>query len=269
MTHSPPSHAQMHLGPLPFIECGKSHVIVGWFHFDADAVPSQPGCGDAACSGPHERVQNRIAHKGEHSYQSFGEFKRKGGWVFSGGCASECPDLLEVLAVQVFRDDRHDSGREGWATIAARLSLEEDEFDVVLDHRVWLVGFSEKARTIGYFQSCVGDLMPDDWRQVVISQRAATFLDAGVEGENDMASELASRKADIANDDNQASSRHQSSVDAFPDGVNGVQEGVVVCNVSQLIRMLLILLQRPVGRGCDGKMDRVRRQVGYDFSGIA
>ena len=74
-----------------------------------------------------------------------------------------------------------------------------------------------------------------------------------------MASDLASRKADIANDDNQASSRHESTVDAFPDGINGVQERVVVGNVSQLIGILLVLFQRPVGRGRDGKMDRLLR----------
>lgn len=86
-----PSHAQMHLRPLPFSECRKRQVIIGWFHLDADAVPSQPRRGRAACSGPHERVQNRIAHKGKHAYQSFGELMRKGGWMFSGGRASQRP----------------------------------------------------------------------------------------------------------------------------------------------------------------------------------
>ena len=123
MTRGAPSHAQMHLRPLPFSECRKRQVIIGWFHLDADAVPSQPRRGRAACSGPHERVQNRIAHKGKHAYQSFGELMRKGGWMFSGGRASQCPDLLEALAVQAFRNDRHDSGGEGRAAIAARASV--------------------------------------------------------------------------------------------------------------------------------------------------
>jgi hypothetical protein len=51
--------------------------------------------------------------------------------------------------------------------VATRLPLHEDEFNVILNDGVWFIRLSEKARTPLHLIGSVGDLMPDNWGEVI------------------------------------------------------------------------------------------------------
>ena len=87
------------------------------------------------------------------------------------------PDLPEPGLIVVGADDAEQPLAGGRAAVPARLALHEDELDVVLDDGVRLVGLAEKPAAAGNFVVRVGDLVPDDRREVVEADRLAMVLD--------------------------------------------------------------------------------------------
>ena len=56
---------------------------------------------------------------------------------------------------------------------AAGLSEHQDVLDVILDDRIGLVRLAEKGRAVVNLEGGVGDLVPDDCREVVEPQLVA------------------------------------------------------------------------------------------------
>src|ERR1700722_15285039 len=72
-------------------------------------------------------------------------------------------------------------GRVG-RSVPTRLPFHQDEFDVVLNPRIRLVGFSKKTRrTILNLVRGIRNLVPNDGGQVIKSQLAAMLLNRGME----------------------------------------------------------------------------------------
>ena len=115
-------------------------------------------------------------------------------------------DLTKPELVVFFADDTEDSLPLSWAAISTRLALHEHEFDVILDDRVRFVRLTEKPSAAGYLILGVGDLVPDDRREIVESNFFATLLDRCVKRDNGMpAVVFLPRKTDITNVDDQSS----------------------------------------------------------------
>ena len=125
-----------------FFEGRHSDVEIRWFNLNPDAIPAQDSCGCAGRASSHEWIKDCIFYEREHTTESFGELPGIGCRVSRGRCTTECPYLLEILAMQVLGDNGHYSSSEGRLPITSWLSLEQDELDVVLDDRVRLVRLS-------------------------------------------------------------------------------------------------------------------------------
>ncbi len=92
--------------------------------------------------------------------------------------------------------------RLGWISIAPRFPLHQDEFYVILDYRVRLVGLTEKLAAVISFETRVRYLVPDDRVEVVKTDFPTRDADIRVEGHDDMSSERPPRQAYIANNTN-------------------------------------------------------------------
>ena len=157
-------------------------------------------------------------------------------------------------------------GRTGTA-VAAGLSLHQDELDVVLHDRVRLVGLSQEgAGAVPGFVRRVRDLSPDDRRQVVETEPAATLADGSVEGHDRVASVVAAaRETHIADDADQPTARRQGAETSVPHAVELRQELFVVPEPAELSVPLRVFLERPIGRRGEDEMHGLRPQ----FAGLA
>ena len=131
--------------------------------------------------------------------------------MVTGACAADTPDLLKPLAVERGWNHGEQARLNAGAAVAARLALEEDVLDVVLDDPVRLIGLSEESPAVLDFERRVSDLVPDDRRKVVEPDAAGVFLDGGVKREDDVTPESAARDEDIAGDDDEASARDENA----------------------------------------------------------
>ena len=115
--------------------------------------------------------------------------------------AGDGPELLKPFIEFVLGNHAQAALFLGRLAVAARLALHEDEFDVVLDDGVWLVGFAEEFRAVAHFVAGVGNLVPDDWIQVVETELAALHADVRMKRHDGVSSiVVAPRQADIAYD---------------------------------------------------------------------
>ena len=62
-----------------------------------------------------------------------------------GSSRDSRPDLLKPLLVVVRRDQAEKPRRDIWSAVSAGLAFHENELDIILDYRIWLVGLTEKA----------------------------------------------------------------------------------------------------------------------------
>lgn len=94
------------------------------------------------------------------------------------------------------------------------------------------------------------------------------LLYRGMEG-NDcvLAVVLAAGEADIAHNANQPATRYEGIKAALPDTVEFYQELLIVRDIAHLIRMLAVVLQRPVRRGRHDQMHGVGCEK-VDVAGI-
>ena len=75
-----------------------------------------------------------------------------------------------------FRNDAHNPRQPSRLAVPARLALHQDEFNVILDDTIRLVGFTEKATASFNFVLRVGNLVPDDRSEVVIPNAPTLLL---------------------------------------------------------------------------------------------
>ena len=104
--------------------------------------------------------------------------------------------------------------------------------------------------------------MPDDGIEIVESDLAAAHGDIGMERKHKMATELASRHADIADHADETPAWCKDAKDVSPDLFQLIQECLVVIDVAELVIMLVVSLEVPVRRRRDHKMHALRREKG-------
>src|SRR6266702_5968554 len=161
---------------------GSRHLEVFGRDLHADAVAAPFRGGDAGRAGSHEWVEHRVSDKAEHANEPLGELERiRRRVIASGGAGDAGPHLLKPLLVILSGDHAEHSSGERWRAIAARFALHQDEFNVVLDDRVRLVRLPEKTASVARrLINRVGDLVPDDRREIGETQMTAMLLDRRV-----------------------------------------------------------------------------------------
>lgn len=104
--------------------------------------------------------------------------------------------------------------------------------------------------------------MPDDRIQIVKSDPPAQDTDVRMEGKDEMPSKVTSGDTDVADDADEPSARDKNPEDMPPDLVQFGKKGLVVLDMAQLIRVLVVTLEIPVWRGGNDQMDRFILQEG-------
>ncbi len=145
-----------------------------------------------------------------------------------------------------------------WFSITTRLSQHQNELDVILDDRVWLVWFSEKTTCSTRFVHCIRYLVPNDWREIVEPDLSALFLNRRMQGNNRMSPVILSpRQTNIPYNAHQPPPGNQSVIASLPDHAQLPQKLLVVFYVPHLRRRVFVALQCPVGRRSNYQMHRV------------
>src|SRR5690606_34233112 len=124
----------------------------------------------------------RVADKAKHPDEPVGKLDRIRRWV--AGLPALSPDIrpdgAEVAAVLVGVQQAERALRVRWLTVAPRLPKQENVFDVVLDDGVRLVRFAEEPRCPTDLSGHIGDLGPQDRREVVKTDSSRAYRDVGV-----------------------------------------------------------------------------------------
>jgi len=88
--------------------------------------------------------------------------------------------------------------------------------------------------------------MPDDWIQIVKADSPADHTDVRVEREYQVASKIASGHADVTDHAHQTASWDKDTKDMLPDFLKFPQEGLVVLNMSHLVRIFIVAFEFPI-----------------------
>lgn len=126
------------------------------------------------------------------------------------------PDLLKPTVKYILFNSACLALLAGWFSIPAGFALHEDEFHVILDNCVRLVGLPQELRSVFNLVGGVGDFMPDDWVQVVESDPSADDADVSVQGKYKVASKIAARDTDIPDHANKPAPGYEDSVHMPP-----------------------------------------------------
>ena len=79
-----------------------------------------------------------------------------------GGSAGDAPELLKPLIVVFLFDSTLITLKVCWLSVATWFPLHQNEFDVIFDYRIRLIGFAKKFAAVLNFITGIGNLMPDD-----------------------------------------------------------------------------------------------------------
>lgn len=158
-----------------------SQIKVVRIQFDADTVSAPTGTCQACCAAPHKRIEDDIAHKREHSDQALRKLERIRRGMMGVGCAAQVGPYLSKPGLIVLRADNAEKTflRSGFA-VSARFPLHKHKLDIVFDHCVGLIRLSEKSARPRDFIFCIGNLVPDDGREVVEANGFTAFLYGGM-----------------------------------------------------------------------------------------
>lgn len=98
------------------------------------------------------------------------------------------------------RNYREHAGCDSWFAITARFALHKDEFDVVFYYCVGFIGLSQETSSVsGCLENCIGYLVPNDRREIIVADLSAMFLDRRMKRNNGMSTVvLSARQTDIA-----------------------------------------------------------------------
>ena len=174
--------------------------------FVPDAVSTAMKRGDCRCTGTGKRIKHRVADKTEHANQTLGKgFRIRRGMLPCGRSRKPGPYLGKPCFVAFDWNYAQQSSRIGGTAVATWLALHQDELDVVLDYGIRLVGLAEKsAAAIVHLMHDVGNLVPNDRRQIVEADGSTVFLDRGMQRNHGMPSVVFSAgQTDVADDTNQ------------------------------------------------------------------
>ena len=139
--------------------------------------------------------------------------------------------------------------------VSPRLPLHEDEFHVVLYNSVGFVWLAQKLGPVRHFIGGIGDFVPDDGIQIVKANPPANDTNVSVEGKYEVSSEIASGHADIADHANQAPTGDKDTKGMPPNLFQLVKKSLVILNMPQLIRVLIVPLEIPVWGGSNDEVD--------------
>jgi len=241
---------------------GRGQFAIGGVEFHADAVSPVLQRRHHGCRRAAERIKHGVTGEGEHLDQPGSEFKGERGRVFLGRGAGDRPELLEPLVEVVLGNHALAALFLSGLPVTARLALHENEFNVVLDDGVRLIGFAEELGAVAHLVIGVGNLVPDDRIEVVKTKFAALHADVGME-RNDGVSPiiLAPGEADVTHHADEASSGDEHAERLRPHELKFAEELFVFLDVAQLALGLVVALEGPVrGRG-DDEMDGF---IGYE-----
>src|SRR5207245_5676104 len=168
-------------------------------------------------------------------------------WVFTARSSVEVPDLAEPLLVIASWNEAHLSLLHGWFPVGSRLSLDQNELDIVLDDRVRLVGFSENGRIGVRFVLGACNLVPEYRCQIIKSGLARPEGYVRVKGIDNMTTKCPPGYAHVANNANETSAGDKHSVGFGHNLREFIQELAVVSYYPQLPINRVIFLQDPVG----------------------
>lgn len=166
------------------------------------------------------------------------------------------PELLKPQSVFLLGHFAESSLVLSWFAIAARFALHQDEFDIVLDNRVGFVRFAKEFTPVLDLVIRVGDFMPYDRVEVVETKLTTHHADVGMKRHHQVSAIASARQADIANHTDQPSSRNKHSQTFAPNITQGKEKLFVIRDVTELVRIGLILLQCSIGRRCEHKVNR-------------
>jgi hypothetical protein len=91
--------------------------------------------------------------------------------------------------------------------------------------------------------------VPDDGIQIVKANPSANDTDIGMEGKYEVSSEIASGHADIADHTNQPPAGDKDTKGMPPNLFQLVKKSLVILNMPQLIRVLIVPFEIPVWGG--------------------
>jgi len=97
--------------------------------------------------------------------------------------------------------------------------------------------------------------VPDNRVQIGEAESATDDADVRVQRKNKVSSEITTRHADIADDTDQAAAGNKNAEHMPPDLLQFSQEGFIICDVPELIRVLVVTLEVPIGGRRDDEMD--------------
>jgi hypothetical protein len=83
-------------------------------------------------------------------------------------------------------DDAEQTLASRRAAVSTGLALHQNKLDIVLDYGIRLVGFAEKSAPAGNLVVRIGDLVPDDRREVVEADLLAVVLNRRVKRDDSM-----------------------------------------------------------------------------------
>jgi len=235
-----------------------SQFKIVWVKFNPYTVPS-PFCGRNCCrSGSHKRVQNGIPRKTEHSDQSFGKFFRVRRGMAPGRSAGYAgPDRLKPLLVIFIGYYGQNTRCNGRFSIAPVLAFHQNVFNVILDNAVRFIRFTKEPAAISIcFIPGIGDLVPDDRREIVIAYLSAMLLNGRVKRDDGMpAIVFSSGQTYVTYNADDSATGNQDPITVLPHPVQFYQEIFIIFNTSQLVFMIPVFLQSPIGWGSHHEMN--------------
>jgi len=240
----------------PALTCFK----ILWIDFDSDTVPSPEPCRDCRRSRSREWVEYRVTDKAKHANKPLCQFEREWcGMVLRGSAGQLGPNLLKPNLVAIGWNNTQNPGRNGRTPISSLLPFHENEFHVVLNHRIGFVWFSQKPASVSLrLEFCIRNLVPDNGRQICITDILAVFLN-GCMKRNDRvhAPVLSTRETDVTDDTDQSATRYKHPMAGRPHLVELGDKTAVISDMTQLIGMLPVFLQRPIRRRSDDQVDTI------------
>ncbi len=155
-------------------------------------------------------------------------------------CTGDIPYLLKPAVEVFFANSAFFPLFIRWFPVSSRFTLHQYEFNIVLNDGIRLIRLSKELRSVFHLIGSVCNLVPDDGVQVVESDSPADNANVGMKGKDQVAPEIASCDADIANDAHKATTRYKDTVDVPPDFLQLKEKRLIILNVAQLVGIFVV-----------------------------
>src|SRR5437899_2265603 len=141
--------------------------MIGLRDLNTDAVPSTPSGRQARCTCATERVEHHVTDKAEHANEALGQFNWVWRWMEASGGPRNPKYLIKPRTMLLLADEAENPHRFAWPSVPSWLSEHQYVLDVILDDSIGLVRLTEKRCAVLNLERGVGDLVPNDRREVV------------------------------------------------------------------------------------------------------